>query len=178
MHFSSTFPPTRSSRRRFYRHAPHKGLRAPRISILVLAVKSRCISRFGRDRDSPAGVRDRTVFFGSGTNSAHLSVARSRAGGGRRPRDGENFGASLPPIDRGRGRDGEETRGLPAFRAYMIEGTRGERGGRAGIKFANLKCKCLRAIAARALAHVAEFLLLQRELKPVVHGARAPTRVK
>lgn len=44
------------------------------------------------------------------------------------------------------------------------------------IKFANLKCKCHARF--RGVCVVAEFLLLRRELKPVVHGTRGLCKVK
>lgn len=44
------------------------------------------------------------------------------------------------------------------------------------IKFANLKCKCHARF--RGMCVVAEFLLLRRELKPVVHGTRGLCKVK
>jgi len=49
------------------------------------------------------------------------------------------------------------------------------RGSR-DIKFANLKCKCHGRF--RGVCIVAEFLLLRRELKPVVHGTRGLCKVK
>lgn len=44
------------------------------------------------------------------------------------------------------------------------------------VKFANLKCKCHARF--RGVCVVGEFLLLRRELKPVVHGTQGPCKVK